>query len=87
MKHIKDNFLIHVLKHARAKLGKAILSNCDRDLLNCISECVLNVLNGNVPLTGCVRHKLSKYKLALHKLLDKQVPITCKNRLILQRGG
>ena len=66
-----------------AKLRKAILSNCDRDLENCISECVLNVLNGNVALTGCVKRKVSKHKLALRKLVDKQVPINCKKRFIL----
>ena len=50
----KKNFhTIHVLKNARPKLRKAIRSNCDRDLVNCISECVLNILHANVALTGC----------------------------------
>ena len=61
MKRIKENFhTLHILKHARPKLLKAIISNCDRDPVNCISECVLNVLNGNVALTGYVKCKLSK---------------------------
>jgi len=55
--------------------------------MNCITECVLNVLKGNIALPGCVKRKLSKNKLALRKLVDKQVPITGKKRLILQRGG
>jgi len=55
--------------------------------VNCISQSVLNVLNGNVALTGCVNRKLSKHKLALRKLVNKQVPITGKKILILQRGG
>jgi hypothetical protein len=64
MKRIKQNYhTIHVVKHARPKLRKAIISNCDVDLVNCISECVLNVLNGNVALTGCVKRKLSKHRL------------------------
>ena len=74
-------------KHARPKLRKAIILNCDRDLVNCISACVLNVLNGNVTLTGCVKRKLSKHKLALRKLVYKQVQNTGKKRIILQRGG
>ena len=50
--------------HLCQRLRKAIISNCDRDLVNCISECVLNVLNGNVALTSCVKHKVSKHRLA-----------------------
>ena len=88
MKRIKENYhTLDVLKHAHPKLRKAIISNCDRDLENCISECVLKVLNGNVALTCCVNRKLSKHKLALRKNVDRQVHITGKTRLIFQRGG
>ena len=67
MERIKENYhTFQVLKHAHPKLRKAVISNCD-----CISECVLNVLNGKVTLTGCVKRKLSKHKLALRKLVDK----------------
>jgi len=55
--------------------------------VNCISECVLNVLNGNIALTGCDRRKLRKHNLALRKHVDKQVPLSGKKRLIVQRGG
>ena len=55
--------------------------------MNCISECVLNVLNGNIALTGCEKRKLNNHILALRKLVDKQVPITGKKRLILHRLG
>ena len=76
MKRIKENFrALHVLKHARPKLRKTIISNCDRDIVNCISECVLNVPNGNVALTGCVKRKLSIHRLSLRKLVDRRVPL------------
>ena len=68
-------------------LRKAIISNCNRDLVNCISECVLNVINGNIALTRCERHKISKLKLALPKLVDRQVPLPGKKGLIVQSGG
>jgi hypothetical protein len=88
MKVIKANYhTLHVLKHARQKLRKAIISNCDMDLVNCISECILNILNGNITMTGCEKRKPSKHKVALRKLVDKQVPIRWKKLLILQRVG
>ena len=87
MKRVKENFhTIHVLKNARPKLRKAIISNCDRHLVNCISDCALNVMNGNVALTGCVKRKLSKHRLALRRLFDRCVPLQGKKRLIVQRG-
>jgi len=51
-------YALHVLKTAEPKLRKAIICNCKKDLLNSISECILNILNGNVNLTGCNTRKL-----------------------------
>ena len=48
---------LHVLKKATLKLRKAIVSNCDMELVHSICECVLNVLNGNVRLSDCVARK------------------------------
>jgi len=76
-----------VLKDAKTGLRKAIISNCDRELVNSICECVLNVLNGNVKLSGCVTRKLRKHKAVLRKVADKRVPISSKKKLIVQRGG
>ena len=55
--------------------------------MNSICECVLNVLNGNVKLSGCVTRKLRKHKAVLCKVADKRVPISSKKKLIVQRGG
>ena len=87
MKRLRSNYhALHVLKGAAPKLRKAIISNCDRELVNSIFECVLNVLNGNVKLSGCVTRKLCRHKAVLRKLSDKRVPISGK-KLIVQRGG
>ena len=74
---------IHVLKTATPKLRKAIVSNCDRELVNSICECVLN---GNVRLSDCVARKLRKHKAVLRKVTDKRVSISGK-KLTVQRGG
>ena len=45
MKRIKSNYhALQVLSSAQTKLRKAIISNSNRELMNCISECILNVL-------------------------------------------
>jgi len=88
MKRVKSNYYaLHVLREAEKKLRKAITSNCNKELVNSISECILNVLNGNVKLTGCNTRKLRKHKVTLGKVADRRVPLSTKKKLIVQRGG
>jgi hypothetical protein len=82
-----NSHTLHVLNTSQPKLRKAIISICDRDVVNSINEGVLNVLNGNIALTGNDTPRLGKHILALCKLDDKQVPLSGKKRLIVQRGG
>jgi len=85
---VKTNYhTLQVLKAADPKLRKAIISKRNKKLVNCISECVLNVLNGNIKMTGCDTRKLQKHKAALRKFVDRHVPLSSKKKLIVQRGG
>jgi len=46
MKRVKSNYhALHVIKTAEPNMRKAIMSNCNKELVNNISECILNVLN------------------------------------------
>ena len=88
MSSIKANYhTLQVLKNARSKLRNAIISNCNNDLLYIISECVLNVLNGNIRLTDCAKRKLKKYRSSLRSLVDRSLPSSAKAKLIVQRDG
>ena len=88
MKLVKSNYhALHVLRTAKPKLRKAIMFNCYKELLNSISECILNVLNGNVKLTVCKTRKLRKHKVTLRRMADMRDPLSTKNKLIVQRGG
>ena len=88
MKHLRSHYhALHVLKGAAPKLRKAIILNGDKQLVNSICECVLNVLNGNVELSSCVKRKLRKHKNVLRKVVDKRVSLSGKKKAIVQRGG
>ena len=88
MKRVKEHYhTLQVLKSAKPKLRKAIISAGGKELIDSINECVLNVLVGNVPLSKCLRRKLQKYKLALRRLADKRVRQSAKKRLLIQKGG
>jgi hypothetical protein len=88
MRRMRSNYhTLHVLQNASPKLRKAILSSCDKELVNTVSECVLNVLRGNVKLTNHHKRRLSKFKGQLRSLVGRRVSLTAKKSLINQRGG
>jgi len=87
MKRVKTNYhTLQVFWTADPKLLKVIISKYNKKFVNCISECVLNVLNGNIKLTGCDTRTLQKHKAALRKVSDRRVPLAFKKKLIVQRG-
>ena len=88
MRRMKANYYaLHVLKKARSNLRKAIVSNCNKDLLNSICECVVNVLNDNIRISDCTKRKLRKFRTSLRFLVDKRLPLVSKRRVIQQRSG
>ena len=79
MKRIRSNCHIpHVLRSARPKLRIAIILNGEKELINSISECALNVLRGNVRLSECQKRKLHKHKAIIRKLGAKNVPLAAR---------
>jgi site-specific DNA-adenine methylase len=91
MKRIKSNYHeLQVLRRASPELKKAIISNCNKELLNAISEIALNVLQGNIELPVLSRQKLRKHKTALRELADRRKQLrrsAVKRRVLNQRGG
>ena len=88
MKRIKSKFYkLHTLKDAQPKLRKAIISNYDKDLVNSVCECALNLLHDNVKLSDCTRRKLRKYRRQLRTFVDRRLPLARKKMLIIQRRG
>jgi len=64
MKRLRPNYhALYVLKAATPKLRKAIISNSDRELVNSICECVLNVLNGPPVIYAAVGDEASTIEL------------------------
>jgi len=87
MKRVKLNYrALHVLMRAEPRLHKALITNCNKELVNCISDCVLHMVNGNLKLSDCNTSRLQKHKSALRKVADTHVSLSGKKRLIAERG-
>lgn len=78
---------IYVLKKGKPKLRKAIISNCNQDLVYGISTCILTFLSGNIPLSGRIKRKLKKHRAVLRQLADNRVRQSAKKQLVVQIGG
>ena len=79
--------LLKVLSHSKPKLRKAILQNCDNDLIHTICDCVYNIVKGNVPgIDKAAIKRLLPHKRTLIKL-TKKIPFKEKKRSLIQQGG
>lgn len=68
------------------KTCKQILKNSNKELINCICECAVNILQGTVPLSSQEKKKLSKHKRNLRRLSTKSTSID-KKKQIIQKGN
>ena len=75
-----------MLRDSNPKMRRLILDKYGREFVRSICECTQNVLNGNVPITGNQKRRLSRFKWDLRELADRSVSDNEKTK-ILQKGG
>lgn len=84
----RNNFLLKKLCRTKNKTKiKNILQEGGKDLTNCICECALNLIKGNVPLTPYQFSRLKKHKRTLRVLSDKRVSKKKKKYTVNQKGA
>ena len=82
----KHAALLRHISTAKPNRVKAIIKTADKDEINVLCECALNVLKGVVSLNTQQRQRLRKHKNRLRTLVDKKSSVTKKKQL-LQTGG
>ena len=80
-----SNYL-HTLAAAKPAMCKAMIKNAEPNLIKCLCECALNILKGNVPLTGGQKQRLKRHKTQLRNLA-KRTHSVGKKKKALQKGG
>src|ERR1700678_4585789 len=78
---------LHVLSSCPPKCQKAILSHSKADLFDCICDCALNILKGNVPLSAKEKKNLTPFRNTLYNLAGDKPKSTRKCILLNQKGG
>ena len=85
---LKQNLpYLHVLSKCRPKLRKAILDHGDHSLVKTLSECALNVLSGNIPISKKHKARLTRHKKRLRTLSAKRTSLKRKRAVLQQQGG
>lgn len=78
--------ILKLLSKSKPRQRKEIIKKASPDVIKTISECSLNVLNGNLRLTPTQKRKLKKHKNSLRRLAQRKIS-TNKRRKIIQSGG
>ncbi len=77
---------VRLLSLATPHVRKQLVHEGGKDLINCVSECCVNILKGNVPLTSKQKKILCNHKTKLRTLAQKKVSLK-KKKEIIQKGG
>lgn len=67
-------------------MRKAILKHATESQITLLREIIVNLLIGNLPLSGNNKSKLKKYKKKLRNLNNNSLSLASK-RAIIQSGG
>ena len=82
----KNANILMLMKNASKKTNNDIIKKADKELVNTLCECSLNVLNGNIKLTPTQKKRLHRHCATLRCLVDKKTSLN-KKKKALQTGG
>lgn len=78
--------LLQYMAKGKPKIVKAIVNECDAEIMNVLCECAHNTLRGNVNLSDAQIKRLKRHRKELEILANKKSSIKRKKN-VLQRGG
>lgn len=85
---IKRNaVLLQALYHASPQKRKDILAHSSPDFLQALCEIALNLLKGNIPLSGSQYQKLKRQKKIIRLLADKKTSLNRKRQVLKKQTG
>ena len=83
----RKDFLNLLAKSRGAKRRKQIVDSARPDDIQAVSECAINLLKNNIPLSDKNYKKFYKCKHDIRKLARKRTSLKRKKLIIHQKGG
>lgn len=84
---VKNADLLKALAKLKPKQRVAFLKTADKEIVQCLCGCALNVIKGRVPINSAQRKKLSLHKRLLRKLVLRKGGWKSKKKILIQKGG
>ena len=75
------------LKKVPTKQRKEIISQASADLINCICDCCLNVVKGNLQINQTQKKKLGRHAVSIRALSKKGQSLKKRKQILIQKGG
>src|SRR5678816_3646910 len=83
--HRHVNLLRTLHKSSPAIRKKLLKLGCNGDFVECITECVKNLLRGNIPLNSAQKKKLAVKKKVLRQIALKKTSLRKKTKTDTER--
>jgi hypothetical protein len=77
---------VRILSLATPKARRQLVRDGDREVIDCISECCVNILKGRVHLSPKQKSHLQKHREQLRTICKKKISLK-KKKEIIQKGG
>ena len=68
------------LTHLSNKCRKKMIQESPKEVIDCVGECCINLIKGNVRLTNAQKNQLRARKQHIRLLSSKQVPLDTKKK-------
>ena len=82
----RNSDVLNVFGKCKLPMRTAIIRAADKDLLEAITECLLNICKDIIEIRPKVYKKLPQYSRHIEVVADKSKPLMQRRRVILQKG-
>ena len=81
----KYGHFLQGLTQIPGKYRPKMIQHCPKEVIDCVGECCLNIIKGNVKLSSAQRLRPRKNHLLL--ISSKKVPVAQKKKIFNQKGS
>ena len=78
---------LRAIAEGSPKQRRHVLNHADKQLLYCLCECALNLVEGSVALTTAEKKALARHRRKLLILACSNIPLKYKREVLRQRGS
>ena len=84
---LKRDYLTLLSKAKNPRQRNALIDLADTNHILAVSECILNLLKGKIPISNQTKNRLARHKKSLRTLMTKSTSVKRKKHILKQKGG